>query len=207
MMNRIRVVLGDDHALVREGIASLLSSSGIEVVGEAGDGRALLHVVRRAHPDVALVDVSMPLLNGIEAARRIGRISPETRVILLSMYADEGYVSQAARAGARGYVRKDEAPTRLIAAVTAVAGGGTYFPDGIPKLEEEGPSLTEREREVLQLIVEGKRNAEIAQIMSRSLHTVRNHRARLMRKLDAHSAAELVEAAERLGIVRLTPEP
>jgi len=207
-MNRIRVVLGDDHALVREGIASLLTSSGIEVVGEAGDGRALLRAVRRARPEVALVDISMPILNGIEATRRIGRVSAGTRVIILSMHADEGYVSQAARAGAQGYVRKDEVPTRLIAAIEAVAGGGTYFPGGIPEVEgEDGPSLTEREREVLQLIVEGKRNAEIAHIMSRSLHTVRNHRARLMRKLGAHSAAELVEAAERLGIVRLTPKP
>jgi len=204
-MNRIRVVLGDDHALVREGIAVLLSSSGIEVAAEAGDGRGLLRAVRRTRPDVALVDVSMPLLNGIEATRRIIRISPATRVIVLSMYADEGYVAQAARAGARGYVLKDEAPTRLIEAIAAVAEGRTYFPAGVPELAEEGPALTGREREVLQLIVEGKRNAEIARIMSRSLHTVRNHRARLMHKLNAHSAAELVEVAERLGIVRLTP--
>jgi len=205
-VNRIRVVLGDDHALVREGIASLLSSSGIEVVGEAGDGRALLRVIRRERPDLALVDISMPILNGIDSIRRLKRISPDTRVIVLSMYADQGYVAHAAQAGAHGYVPKDEAPTRLLAAIAAVAAGKTYFPDGIPELKEEGPSLTEREREVLQLIVEGKRNAEIAQIMSRSLHTVRNHRARLMRKLNAHSAAELVEAAERLGIVRLSPE-
>lgn len=197
--------MGDDHALVREGIAVLLSSFGIEVAAEAGDGRGLLRAVRRTRPDVALVDVSMPLLNGIEATRRIIRISPATRVIVLSMYADEGYVAQAARAGARGYVLKDEAPTRLIEAIAAVAEGRTYFPAGVPELAEEGPALTGREREVLQLIVEGKRNAEIARIMSRSLHTVRNHRARLMHKLNAHSAAELVEAAERLGIVRLTP--
>jgi len=200
-------VLGDDHELVREGIKALLASSGVEVAGDAGDGRALVCVVRRKRPEIALVDVSMPILNGIEAIRRIRRVSPDTRVIVLSMYADEGYVAQAARAGARGYVLKDEAPERLIAAIAAVAGGGTYFPLGIPELEDEGPSLSEREREVLQLIVEGKRNAEIAQIMSRSLHTVRNHRARLMRKLGAHSAAELVEAAERLGMVGLKGRP
>jgi len=195
--------LGDDHTLVREGIRSLLVSSGIEVVGEAGDGRSLVGVIRRVRPQVAIVDVSMPVLNGIEAIRRIRRVSPDTRVIVLSMYADEGYVAQAARAGARGYVLKDEAPERLIAAITAVAAGGVYFPGGVPTLDEGGVSLTEREREVLQLIVEGRRNAEIARIMSRSLHTVRNHRARLMRKLDAHSAAELVDAAERLGMVGL----
>jgi len=182
MMNRIRVVLGDDHALVREGIRALLVSSGIEVAGEAGDGRALVRLVRKVHPDVALVDVAMP------------------------MYADEGYISQAARAGASGYVLKDEAPERLVAAIAAVAAGGIHFSSGVPEPEDEGLSLTEREREVLQLIVEGKRNAEIAQIMSRSLHTVRNHRARLMRKLGAHTAAELVEAADRLGIARLAPK-
>jgi len=203
----IRVVLGDDHTLVREGIKALLDSSIAEVVGEAEDGRALLRAVRALKPDVALVDVSMPLLNGIEATRRIKRLSRETRVIILSMYADKGYIGQARRAGAWGYVLKDEAPDRLLAAIESVAGGTPYFPGGIPQEAEEGaPPLTEREREVLQLIAEGKRNAEIAQIMSRSLHTVRNHRARLMRKLGAHSAAELVEAAERLGIVRFSPE-
>ncbi|RLE34314.1 DNA-binding response regulator [Candidatus Acetothermia bacterium] len=206
MMNRIRVVLGDDHALVREGIRALLVSSGIEVAGEAGDGRALVRLVRKVHPDVALVDVAMPILNGIEAIRRMRRVSPDTRVIVLSMYADEGYISQAARAGASGYVLKDEAPERLVAAIAAVAAGGIHFSSGVPEPEDEGLSLTEREREVLQLIVEGKRNAEIAQIMSRSLHTVRNHRARLMRKLGAHTAAELVEAADRLGIARLAPK-
>lgn len=203
----IRVVLGDDHTLVRKGIKALLDSSIAEVVGEAEDGRALLRAVRTLKPDIALVDVSMPLLNGIEATRRIKRLSRETRVIILSMYADKGYIGQARRAGAWGYVRKDEAPDRLLAAIESVAGGAPYFPGGVPQEAEEGaPPLTEREREVLQLIAEGKRNAEIAQIMSRSLHTVRNHRARLMRKLGAHSAAELVEAAERLGIVRFSPE-
>ncbi len=203
----IRVVLGDDHTLVREGIKALLDSSAAEVVGEAEDGRALLRVVRALKPDVALVDVSMPLLNGIEATRRIKRLSRGTRVIILSMYADKGYIGQARRAGAWGYVLKDEAPDRLLAAIESVAAGTPYFPGGVPQDEEEwAPPLTEREREVLQLIAEGKRNAEIAAIMSRSLHTVRNHRARLMRKLGAHSAAELVEAAERLGIVRFSPE-
>ncbi len=203
----VRVVLGDDHTLVRAGIKALFDPAWIEVVGEAADGRELLRVVRHTHPDIALVDVSMPLLNGIEALRRINRISPRTRVIVLSMYADKGYVGQAQRAGAWGYVLKDEAPDQLLAAIAAVAKGERYFPHGIP--QEPSPAaaqLTEREREVLQLIAEGKRNAEIAEIMARSLHTVRNHRARLMRKLEAHSAAELVEAAERLGVVRFSPE-
>ncbi len=202
----IRVVLGDDHTLVRKGIKALLDPSIVEVIGEAEDGRALLRVVRALAPDVALVDVSMPLLNGIEAMRRIGRLSPKTRVIVLSMYADKGYVRQAWQAGAWGYVLKDEAPDQLLAAITSVAAGKRYFPHGIPQETEDMPPLTEREREVLQLIAEGKKNAEIAQIMSRSLHTVRNHRARLMRKLGAHSATELVEAAERLGLVRFSPK-
>ncbi len=203
----VRVVLGDDHTLVRKGIKALLDSSIAEVVGEAEDGRALLRVVRALAPDVALVDVSMPLLNGIEATHRIGRLSPKTRVIVLSMYADKGYMRQAWQAGAWGYVLKDEAPDQLLAAITSVAAGKRYFPHGVPqKALEDTPILTEREREVLQLIAEGKKNAEIAQIMSRSLHTVRNHRARLMRKLGVHSATELVEAAERLGLVRFSPE-
>ena len=203
----IRVVLGDDHTLVRAGIKALLDPAWIEVAGEAADGRALLSAVRQSHPDIALVDVSMPLLNGIDAIYRIARISPHTRVIILSMYADKGYVSQAQRAGAWGYVRKDEAPDQLLAAIAAVAAGKPYFPHGVPqRAHVETMPLTEREREVLQLIAEGKRNAEIAQIMSRSLHTVRNHRARLMRKLGAHSAAELVEIAENLGVVRFSPE-
>jgi len=203
----VRVVLGEDHTLVREGIKALLDPGWIEVVGEAADGRALLRAVRRLKPDIAIVDVSMPLLNGIEATRRINRLSRDTRVIILSMYADKGYIGQAGRAGAWGYVLKDEAPAQLLAAIAAVAGGKRYFPEGLePEPVEEETELSPREREVLQLIAEGKRNAEIAQIMSRSLHTVRNHRARLMRKLGAHSAAELVETAERLGVVRFSPK-
>ncbi len=203
----VRVVLGDDHTLVRAGLKALFDPKWIEVAGEAADGRELLQVVRRVRPDIALVDVSMPLLNGIDAIRRIARISPHTRVIILSMYADKGYVSQARHAGAWGYVLKDEAPDQLLAAIAAVAAGELYFPHGVPEWDPgDLPDLTEREREVLQLIAEGRRNTEIAEIMSRSLHTVRNHRAHLMRKLGAHTAAELVETAEKLGVVRFSPE-
>ncbi len=206
-MREIRVVLADDHTLVRQGVSSLLDAApGICVVGEAANGRALLNEVKVQKPDVALIDVSMPLLNGLDATRRIRKLSPQTRVVILSMFSDKGYIAQARRYGAWGYVFKDEAPESLIDAVTSVASGRRYFSDDA----DETPAavrerLTPREREVLQLIAEGKRNSEIAAIMVRSLHTVRNHRARLMRKLGAHTALELVQAAEEMGLVRLSP--
>ena len=204
-MAPIRVVLADDHTLVRRGIVAILASPSIDVAGEAEDGRSLLCVVRRTRPDIALIDLSMPLLNGIEATRRILRISPETRVIIVSMHADRDAMRRAKRAGARGYVLKDAAPERLLEAVRAVARGEESFPvDLAPTETDTGTEqvLTSREREVLQLIVEGKRNKEIAEIMTRSVHTIRNHRARIMRKLGVRSATGLVPAAERLGIVR-----
>jgi DNA-binding NarL/FixJ family response regulator len=202
-MRTIRVVLGDDHTLVRQGLRTLLEAASIRVTGESGDGRELIRTVRHLRPDVAIVDVSMPLLNGLEATRRLGQVSPETRVLILSMYPDPGYVARAKRLGAMGYVLKDEAPQRLIEAVRAVAAGETYF--HLPSAPAQDNPLTPREREVLQLVAEGKKNAEIAEVMMRSLHTIRNHRARLMRKLGAHNAADLVRAAEALGLVRLAP--
>lgn len=203
----IRVVLADDHTLVRQGLSVLLNAApSICVIGEVADGRALLNEVKRQKPDIALVDVSMPLLNGLDATRRISRLSPRTRVVILSMFSDKGYILQARHYGAWGYVLKDDAPESLIDAVTSVASGKRYFPDDT----DEAPAavferLTLREREVLQLIAEGKKNSEIAAVIVRSLHTVRNHRARLMRKLGAHSAVELVRAAEEMGLVRLSP--
>lgn len=206
-MKPLRVVLGDDHTLVRQGLKALLSSTSIRVEGEAEDGYELVRQVRKLLPDVALVDISMPLLNGLEATRQIVKGSPQTRVIILSMFYDKGYIAHARQAGAWGYVLKGEAPERLIRAIEAVAGGEHYFPTGsdvdLATVSEE--RLTPREREILQLIAEGKRNSEIAQIISRSLHTVRNHRARLMRKLGVHSGAELVQAAEEMRLVWLQP--
>ena len=206
-MRPIRVVLGDDHTLVRQGIRTLLASSTIDVEAEAANGRDLIKQVQKLHPDVALVDISMPLLNGIEATRRIAKVSPKTRVIILSMYTDKEYIANAYQLGAWGYVLKEQAPERLLEAIGAVSAGKRYFPDraavGDSTLKNE--RLTPREREVLQLIAEGKKTSEIAQIMTRSLHTVRNHRARLMKKLGVHNAAELVKAAEELGLVHLEP--
>ncbi len=206
-MKPIRVVLGDDHTLVRQGVKALLASFSILVQGEAGDGRELVKKVRAVQPDIAVVDVSMPLLNGLDATRQIAQVVPKTRVILLSMFHDKGYISQAHRVGAWGYVLKEEAPEQLVKAIELVAAGERYFPQGLGegtdvKIDER---LTPREREVLQLIAEGKKNNEIAEVMMRSLHTVRNHRARLMRKLGAHSVAALVKEAEEMGLVRLAP--
>lgn len=195
----IRVVLADDHELVRACLRAVLASRGIEVVAESEDGRALLRDVREHRPNVALVDVSMPLLDGIEATRRIDRLSPETRVVILTMHADEHLAQRARSAGAWGYVVKDEAPDRLVEIIERVAGGERCLPDGTP---DTGDLLTTREQEVLQLIAEGKRNRDIAEIMRRSIHTVRSHRARLMRKLGARSASELVQVARERGLLR-----
>ena len=197
-MTGLRVVVADDHALVRAGIRALLSSHGMDVVGEAGDGRTLLDEVRKHTPDVAVIDIAMPLLDGIEATRRVSQISCDTKVVILSMHVDERFIDRARRAGAKAYVLKDEAEDRLIRAIQRVAKGMTCLTGSDENADE---ALTPREREVLQLIVEGKKNREIAEVMCRSVHTVRSHRARLMRKLRVRSAGELVRAAERLGLV------
>jgi len=203
-MGSIGVVLADDHTLVREGIRAYLSSAGVDVVGEAEDGRDLVRRVQTTRPDVALVDVSMPLLNGIEAARRIARVSPETRVVILSMFKDAGYIAAAQEAGAWGYALKDEAPECLLHTLERVVAGERTFPraPGGPAPAAPSVSLTPREREVLQLAVEGKRAREIAEILHRSVHTVRNHRARLMKKLGVHTVSALAAKAEELGVVR-----
>lgn len=195
----IRVVLADDHDLVRTCIRALLASHGIDVVAEAGDGRSLLQDVREHRPDVALVDVSMPLLDGIEATRRIAKLSSETRVVILTMHPDAHLANRARSAGAWGYVVKDETSDRLIDVIERVMAGEQCISTGDP---EDDDVLTTKEREILQLIAEGKRNQEIAAIMSRSIHTVRSHRARLMRKLGARSATELVKAAEERELLR-----
>lgn len=192
------MVLADDHVLVRAGVKALLVAHDIDVVAEAGDGRELLREVRRHHPDVAVVDLSMPLLDGIEAARRIASWSPTTRVVILSMHDDKRFVARAVHAGIWAYVAKDQAIDRLVDAVRRVANGERCLPS---EIEPQDDPLTTREREVLQLICEGKKNSEIARIMSRSVNTVRAHRARLMRKLGVTSATALLDVAERRGLI------
>ncbi len=197
-MNKIRVALADDHVLVRTGVRALLTAHGVDVVSEASDGRALLRDVRRHLPDVAVVDISMPLLDGIEATRRIANLSPDTRVVILTMHNDRRFAARAIAAGVWGYVAKDEAIERLVEVVRAVASGERCLPEGVEPAPDE---LTTKEREVLQLIIEGNKNNDIARIMSRSVNTVRAHRARLMRKLGVGNATELLNVAEQRGLV------
>jgi DNA-binding NarL/FixJ family response regulator len=197
-MEPIRVLLADDHALVRAGVRALLTDQGLQVVDEVGDGRALLKSVRRYRPDIAVVDVAMPLLDGIEAARRIPVVSPKTRVVLLTMHDEPLLIARGIAAGVWAYVAKDRALDDLVRIVKQVAGGTRCLP---PDVSPTDPLLTPREQEVLQLILEGNKNAQIAEIMSRSVHTVRAHRARLMRKLGARSAPQLLDLAQQRGLV------
>jgi two-component system, NarL family, response regulator NreC len=216
-MSRLRLLLADDHTVVRQGLRKVLEDRPEwEVVAEAGDGREAVRLAETHKPDVAIVDVAMPLLNGIETTRQISRKSPSTRVLVLSMHADEAYVTQILRAGATGYLLKDSADVDLIQAVAAVAKGTSFFSpaiarvmldDYVQKLAEKGvtdryESLSEREREIFQLIAEGKANKEIAALLSISPSTVETHRARIMEKLDLHSAAEIVLYAVRRGVIR-----
>jgi len=206
-MTEIRVVLADDHTIVRKGISALLRAAAIDVVGEAGDGSELVRCVRDLRPDVALVDLSMPRLDGLEAVRRIARRHPETRVVIVSVFDDAEYRTCAQRAGAWGYVRKDEASDRLIDVIRRVMSGEVCLPVDGGAEETQLDALTPREREVLQLIAEGRKNAEIAQMMNRSVHTVRNHRARLMRKLGVRSGSDLVRVSAERGLIRLGAPP
>lgn len=174
----------------------------MDVVGEAADGRALVSLVRAVRPDVAVVDISMPLLDGLDATRRIVRAVPATRVVILTMHDDERFAARAREAGAAAYVRKDAGVEELVSAVARAAAGECLLGT------QSGPSeseITEKEREVLRLVVEGRKNAEIAEIMNRSVHTVRSHRAHLMRKLGIRTASGWADAAERCGIVVCAP--
>jgi DNA-binding NarL/FixJ family response regulator len=208
----IRVLLADDHVLVREGLRALLArEADIQVVAEAGDGREALLLAREARPDVAALDVSMPLLNGLEAARQIAGWDRGPRVILLTVHAEDRYVLEALRAGVRGYVLKKQAAADLVRAIREVSGGGVYLSPGIssavveairfPNRPPEEP-LTVREREVLQLVAEGKTTKEIAVLLDVSVKTADAHRTRLMQKLDIHDIAGLTRYAIRQGIIQ-----
>ena len=215
-MERIGILLADDHTLVRQGLKLLLEQEpNLEVVAEAGDGQEALELIEECRPLVAVLDISMPKLNGLEAARRIARVSPETKVILLSMYQSPEYIREAIRAGVRGYVLKEDAATELIEAIREVARGGYHFAPPILEgivAHARSPGggkldmLTPREREVLQLIVEGYTTEEIAKLIHRSPETVRSHRASIMKKLELHSIAELVHFALVSGLLPPPPE-
>jgi DNA-binding NarL/FixJ family response regulator len=215
-MGKLRLLLGDDHTLMRLGVRRILEErSEWTVVAEAGDGREAVRQTFALHPDVAILDIGMPLLNGIEAARQIVRRAPEIQVLVLSMHADQAYVSQALKAGARGYLLKDSADTDLIHAVEAVSAGKSFFSpavarlmldDYVQHLADKGitdryEALSEREREVFQLVAEGHSNKEIAELLSVSPTTIETHRAHILQKLDVHNTAELVLYAVRRGVI------
>lgn len=215
-MAKLRILLGDDHTLLRHGLRKILQErSEWEVVAEAGDGREAVRQTLALHPDVAILDIGMPLMNGIEATRQIVRRLPDLRVLILSMHANEPYIIQALKAGARGYLLKDSADTDLIRGVSAVAAGKSFFSPAVAKvmlddyvrhLAEKGivdrfDSLTEREREIFQLAAEGHTNKEIAELLSVSPATVETHRGHILQKLDVHSTAELVLYAVRRGVI------
>jgi DNA-binding NarL/FixJ family response regulator len=212
-MNAIRILIADDHALVRAGFRSLLEKlDNCEVVAEAGDGREALRLVGQWQPDVVLMDVKMPGLNGLEATARISRDYPNVCVVILSMYTNEEYVIQALRAGAVGYLLKDAAPTELQLAVQAAVRGEVYLSPLISKrvlqdyIQLVGgggmlDALTARQREVLQLIAEGRTMKEIALLLQISVKTAEAHRAQLMERLDIHDVTGLVRFAIRVGLV------
>ena len=216
-MGRVRILLADDHTLVRQGLRKLLEERpDWEVIAEAGDGREAVRLAEQHKPDVAILDVAMPLLNGIEATRQITKRVPSTRVLVLSMHADEAYVTQILQAGATGYLLKDSADVDLLKAVGEAALGRSFFSpaiarvmldDYVRQLADKGvtdryESLSEREREIFQLIAEAKTNKEIAALLNVSPSTVETHRAHIMEKLDLHSAAEIVLYAVRRGVIR-----
>ena len=213
----IRVLLADDHTLVRAGIRGLLQGlADVEVVGEAGDGHEALRLAESLHPDVALLDVGMPGLNGLEVAGRLATQDAPIRVVILSMHTSEEYVLRALRAGCAGYLVKDSAVAELEIAIRAVARGETYLSPAVSKrvvddyVSRTGgaldplDALTPRQREILQLAAEGHSSKEIAQQLGLSPRTVDAHRAQIMERLDLHDLAGLVRFAVRVGLV--TPE-
>ena len=210
-MSKIRIVLADDHGVVRQGFRRILDAQpDMEIVGEASNGKEALELAAQFSPDVVVMDVAMPELNGIEATRRMGEAAPRTRVLALSMHKDSVYVREILRAGARGYLLKDAVDEDLIAAVRAVSRGEGYLSPGVADavltdyrqhVTDPIDLLTSREREVLQLIAEGKTNKEIATTLNLSVYTVDAHRGRIMEKLNLHSTGELVRFAIRKGLV------
>ncbi len=208
----INILLADDHHLVRQGLRILLEGgSGQRIVGEASNGHEAMQLARQLHPDIAILDLAMPLLNGIDAARGICRGSPGTRTLLLTVHTEEAYVLEALYAGVQGYLVKTRAATDLVQAIQEVLQGRIYLSPCISRtvieayLTKAGPpreELSLRERQVLQLIAEGKTSKEIASILGLSVRTAESHRARIMRKLGIHDKSSLVLYAVRRGIVQ-----
>jgi DNA-binding NarL/FixJ family response regulator len=206
-----RILLADDHVIVRQGLKALLEREGFAVVAEAGDGHAAVRAARERCPDVAVLDFSMPLLNGRDAAREILQACPRTRAILLTMHTDDHYVLEAFQVGIKGYVVKTQAPEDLVRAIHEVQRGMMYLSPGIAqtvveaylaKSELPRDPLTAREREVLQLVAEGKSTKEVAQLLGISFKTAESHRTRIMKKTDIHETAGLVRYAVRRGLIQ-----
>ena len=202
----IKVLLADDHTIVREGLRALLSKADdVEIVGEADDGRKAVELAESLKPDVVVMDLAMPNLNGVDAAERIRRALPKTKVVVLSMHATDAHVRPAIKAGAVGYLLKGSGLDDLLTAIRTVHGGKTFYSPDVEELlkEDKAPSerLTTREREVLQLVGEGRSSPEIAKQLHVSVKTVEGHRSRLMTKLGAKNVAGLVRNAVRMGLV------
>jgi len=215
-MRKIRVLLADDHQLMRSGLRLMLErESDMSVVGEASDGREAVALAKSLKPDVVVMDIAMPNLSGIEAAHQMTQENPELGIVMVSMHSDETYVLRALKAGSRGYLLKDSAEADLIKAIHVVAGGKSFFSPAISKVllddyvrnlkrsgtEDAYELLTPREREVLQLIAEGKSNKDIANLLNLSVYTVESHRSNLMEKLNLRGLPELILYAVRKGII------
>jgi len=207
----LKILLADDHQIMRQGLKALLEEKGFAVVGEASDGHEAVRLSNEKKPDVAVLDLSMPLLNGVDAARQIRHDLPGTKVILLTMHTDEQYILDAIRAGVSGYVLKSEAATDLVKAIQDVNKGLTHLSSRVSRAvvkgyldKNESPSdpLSPRERQVLQLIAEGKTTKEIATVLGVSVKTADSHRTRIMKKLDMHGTAGLVRYAIRTGLIQ-----
>ncbi len=215
-MDRIRILLADDHTVVRDGLRVLLERQpGFEIAGEAADGIEAIRLAQETSPDIVLMDIAMPLLNGIEATRRIVAKCPKIAVVILSMHYDESYIIRSLKAGARGYLVKDSAKNDLIAGIRAAHEGRSFLSPKVSRvlqdehmrqLESKGVEdsydlLTDREREILQLVAEGRTNKEIANLLNISPYTIDTHRTHILQKLNLHSAPELILYAVRKGII------
>lgn len=208
----IHVVLADDHVLVRQGIKSLLEREGMQVLAEASDGQEAVRQVEKLNPEVAIFDIGMPMLNGMDAARTVSRSCAKTKSILLTQHDEDQYVSEALNAGVKGYVLKSQVANDLVQAIRQVLRGDVYLSPGIAsavisayrsKADRPVDPLTVRERQVLQLIAEGKSTKDVASLLGVSVKTAESHRSRLMQKLDIHETASLVRYAVKRGLVQV----
>ena len=207
----ISVLLADDHNLVRQGLRSLLDRENIQVIAEASDGQEVIRLAEAHHPAIVIMDISMPTLNGIDAARELARSCPKTKVILLTQHDEEQYLQQALESGVRGYILKSQVVNDLVHAIRQVSAGGFYLSPGVSqavveayrsKSERLSDPLSVRERQVLQLIAEGKSTKDVASLLGISVKTAESHRTRLMQKLDIHETASLVRYAIRRGLIQ-----